>query len=535
MKAKLSGGQEVPVFSDFSEAEQAGMLSKTAWRRQGWKVHKDSVPAGIVINQQLLIHKQDKVAVPILDDQGEFLVIALKWCDVFDKSQAVKQNKPKVFQEAVNSALLQLQQEEKEGGEGWKGSLMTPKVLEMPISDGVSSNSEKSRKGTVNSVRAYVPEGLDLPDQCPVKEQIYWLLGLIYWKHLERRLPWDDPINLKYDYLKANIPNWPEVWRWCDGLGLVNRDGYTPGEKSYGYRTALPYREQTHLLRTFEHAGLVKRLRAIERMHSSRPILVHLRKQLDRLSVDMDEFNARFITSPNQHYYRAHLQTILDGELRLTADGFSGRFHSNISNMFKPLRALLRVDGEPDTLGETDIKNSQPLFLALAAKEQGVEDRKYLQLCEDGLLYEHIAGRLGVLRESAKHEIVKFFYAKNGLRSIAKSVFEREFPEMAAFIHQVKKKDHKRLSRQMQIAERRFVIDIVCTRLKRLQPEMFMTTIHDAVLARKTDCDLVLTVMKEEFGRRGINPRLEWQDVKVNETDGEWAPEPDRRVGNNKE
>jgi hypothetical protein len=236
----------------------------------------------------------------------------------------------------------------------------------------------------------------------------------------------------------------------------------------------------------------------------------------------MDEFNARFITNPNRHYYRAHLQTILDCELRLTADDFSGRFHSNVSNMYKPLRTLLRVDDEPSTLGETDIKNSQPLFLALAAKKEGVVDQRYLRLCEEGHIYEHMAGRLGVLRESAKQEMMVMLYAKNGFRSTAKSVFGLEFPKLAAFIHRVKEGDHKRLSRRMQVAERNFVIDRVCERLKRLKPDMFLTTIHDAVVARKPDCDLVLSIMKEEFEHKGVNARLEWQDVINHQMDDIW-------------
>ena len=241
--------------------------------------------------------------------------------------------------------------------------------------------------------------------------------------------------------------------------------------------------------------------------------MAHLREHLNRLSVDMDQFNDLFATNPHRRYYEAHLQTILDGELRLTADDFSGRFHSNVSNMYKPLRALLRVDGDSDTLGETDIKNSQPLFLGLAAKEKGIEDNKYMRLCEEGQIYDHMANRLGVLRESAKHEIVMFFFAKNGFRSTAKSVFELEFPKMAAFIRKAKDNDYKRLARQMQTAERKFVIDTVCERLKRLRPEMFMATIHDSVVAQKSDCDLIVSVMKEEFARRGVQPRLEWQDV----------------------
>lgn len=428
--------------------------------------------------------------------------------DVFHEDQNVTHNKPQIPEKVVTSALLQ-QDPEKEGG---GSSLMTQERSEVTSHTQLTASINKKGNSTVNTVRAYVPEGLDLPDNCPCKEQIYWFLGVLYWKHLEQREKWDKPINLKYDHLRDNIPNWPEVWRWCDGR-LVHRDRYSPGEKAYGYWTAMPYQEQTHRLRTFEHAGLAKRLRAIERKHLSRPIMAHLRKQLERLSVDMDKFHDLFTTNPHRHYYQAHLQTILDGELRLTADDFSGRFHSNVSNMYKPLRALLRVDGDFDTLGETDIKNSQPLFLGLAAKEKGIEDNKYMRLCEEGQIYDHMAGRLGVLRESAKHEIVMFFFAKNGFKSTAKSVFEMEFPKMAAYIRKVKENDYKRLARQMQIAERKFVIDCVCERLKRLRPDMFLATIHDSVVAQKSDCDLIVSVMKEEFALRGVHPRLEWQDV----------------------
>lgn len=516
----MYAGQDVSVFDDCDEAEAAGLLSRSSWRRHGRKVPKDAVPSAIVIKKQMRLHTTDKqVVVPVLENMGDCLVVADGWIDVFTEDQTVNQNKPELPETTVTSALLQLNQE----GGGGEPSLMTPEESELLSPKDIADTRLKTDICKVNSVRAYVPDGLLLPDNCPVKEQIWWFLGLLYWKHLERRETWETPINLMYDYLKANIPNWPEVWRWCDGLRLVERTpGYTPGVNAYGYWTALPYREQTHRLRTFEHAGLAKRLRAIQRRHFSRPVMAHLRKQLERLSADMDEFTARFITSPNRRYYEAHLQTILDGELRLTADGFSGRFHSNVSNMFKPLRAMLRVDGEPDTLGETDIKNSQPLFLALAAKEQGVEDQKYLQLCEDGQIYEHIAEQVGLLRDSAKHEMMVMLYARNGFRSTVKSVFEREFPQIGSFIRKVKTKDYKRLSKQMQVAERKFVIDTVCERLKRLRPNMFMTTIHDAVVAKKPDCDLIVTVMKEAFAEKGVHPRLEWQDVARHEMDEDW-------------
>jgi DNA-binding NarL/FixJ family response regulator len=38
-------------------------------------------------------------------------------------------------------------------------------------------------------------------------------------------------------------------------------------------------------------------------------------------------------------------------------------------------------------------------------------------------------------------------------------------------------------------------------------------TIRDSVVAHKPHCDLIVSVMKEEFALRGVHPLVEWQDV----------------------
>lgn len=507
-------GRQIPAFSDTYEAEDAGMFSKSAWRTRGKQVPKCAIPSGIIVARKGLLHKsmvKPRMVIPVLGDQADSLVIVDKWIEVFDEDQT-SDAKQKSTRNIIIKNNLQMKKM-KEGGES---ALMTAKEPEGIAPQSLTASDIKKPTSKVNNVRAYVPEGLTLPDNCPVKEQVQWFLGTLYWKHLEQRLAWDAPINLKYDYLKDNIPNWPEVWAWCSNLHLIERtSGYTPGERSYGYWTALPYRDQTHRLCAIHHAGLVKRFRAIERKYQSRPILVHLKQQLRRLSVDMDQFRSTFSTHPNRRYYAAHLQTILDGEIRLTRDDFSGRLHSNVSNMYKPLRALLRVDERKETLGETDIKNSQPLFLGIAAKEAGFNDERYLRLCESGLLYEHMADRLGLLRESAKSEIIMMLFAKQGYRSTAKSVFEIDFPTISAFIRKLKRKDHKRPSRELQTFERKLVIDTVCERLRRRRPDMFIATIHDSIIAQKENCDLIVNVMQEAFADRGVNPRLNWTDVSM--------------------
>ncbi len=279
--------------------------------------------------------------------------------------------------------------------------------------------------------------------------------------------------------------------------------------KSYPYRTCSPYREQTHRLVTFEDKLIAKRLRKANKQFSNRPVIQKLRAQLDRISVNMYEFEANYGNHPDRHYYFAHLQTICDKMIRFTEDDFSGRIHTNITNLYKPLRKLLRVDGSDQPLGEIDIKNSQPLFLGIAAVKSGVVDRKYLDLCQQGLIYDHMASLLGLTRDGLKTEFMKLLFSENGARSKAKSLFAIEFPAMAQLIHKLKHKDHKRLARHMQMAERKFIIDTVCNRLFKERSDLFVTTIHDSIMAQQEDIDYIKQVILAEFAKLGIVPNLD--------------------------
>src|SRR5690348_8092566 len=91
MKATLAGGHQVPAYLDNYEAKAKGLLSRSAWRRLGYIVPKDVVPTGIVVKHQAVIHRMKALAVPILEERDGCLVIADNWCDVFEQSQAVKQ------------------------------------------------------------------------------------------------------------------------------------------------------------------------------------------------------------------------------------------------------------------------------------------------------------------------------------------------------------------------------------------------------------------------------------------------------------
>jgi hypothetical protein len=361
----------------------------------------------------------------------------------------------------------------------------------------------------VKTLNVYLPEGLDISDELTFADGIKNFVSTIYWKQLEGRLPWDHGVCLKYDYLRSNIPEWKKVWRWCSKNQVVERvGGYTVGEHSYGYRLSETYRGKTHRLSTIDSPVIARRLRKASIRFQKRSVMIKLYDCLQRVSVDLERFESLYGDHPEREYYRAHLNTMVWGDWRFTEDNFSKRIHSNITNLYKPLRSFLRVDGGDETLSEIDIRNSQPLFLGMEAQRSRVEDEPFLRLCSEGLIYEELGRDIGLDRNQSKEEFMKFLFAKNGFRSRAKSVFGSRFPQISQYVNDLKERDHRRIARCLQKAERKFVIDVVCDRLFQEVPEIFLTTIHDSILCKREHGELVRDVMLDEFEQRGVSPNL---------------------------
>jgi hypothetical protein len=361
----------------------------------------------------------------------------------------------------------------------------------------------------VNKIKSYIPEGLEIPADIPFADGIRQLISTIYWHQLEQRLRWDQGVYLKYDYLRSNIPDWKKVWDWSRDNGVVERvGGYAVGDHSYAYRLTERYRGRTHRLVAIEAPAIAKRLRRASERFRTRPVLLKLCDCLNRISIDLEQFESLCQDHPERDYYQAHINTMVWRDWRFVEDDFSNRIHTNITNLYKPLRSLLRVDGGNETLSEIDIPSSQPLFLGMEAQRSGARDEDYLRLCSEGRIYDIIGWYSGMVREGGKKEFLKFLFAKNGFHSQAKMVFAKIYPSIASYINKIKEKDHHRIARCLQKAERRFVIDTVCQRLFRERPGVFLTTVHDSILCQRSDGLWVRDVMLDEFQKRGVSPSL---------------------------
>ncbi len=163
--------------------------------------------------------------------------------------------------------------------------------------------------------------------------------------------------------------------------------------------------------------------------------------------------------------YREQIDLIRDRSWIFVADRFSRRIHTNLTQLKRELRAGLRVAGQP--LVQIDIKNSQPLFIGLAARKDGFEDRRYLELCQADL-YQHLADRGGWTRKEVKEQLTQAaLFAANTSRHQGlpvKQLFDAEFPTMATFIREMKMgkktrenpKPHNKLARLAQKTEANF-------------------------------------------------------------------------------
>ena len=49
----------------------------------------------------------------------------------------------------------------------------------------------------------------------------------------------------------------------------------------------------------------------------------------------------------------------------------------------------------------------------------------------------------------------------------------------------------------------------VCERIRKERPDCWVATIHDSILTLPDNVEYVLSVMRDEFGKLGVAPRLE--------------------------
>ena len=342
----------------------------------------------------------------------------------------------------------------------------------------------------------YIPATFDLeslPD-CwqPYAHQIQEFCHILHHRRLQEQLSREDYVPLKAEYLRLELgkvgPKRDWAWSIIKPYVLAEvaetDNYYEVNQKSYGYRFRPKYRDDRMVCRKIPR--VVQRKNLVPKL----PVHKFLVNNLRRLQVTGDWEGADELT-------QAHCQRIADGDFHWNVkDQFGHRFHSNLTQMPRTVKNILAVDGFP--LSEIDLANSQPLWAAFEiAKRKIAGCESYIELCSSGQFYDWFV-RYGWTRERIKDEFRQsILFKRNGYNSPIKTQFTKDFPEVAAFWAKCKAKDPKTFAKLLQRAEAKFVIYTVVDTLRRMQPDMFVATIHDSILTTPDNLEVVKQVITE--------------------------------------
>jgi len=525
------------IISSWREAKSRNFYSKTEWKRRGKEVINLD-PDGI------LVLKTSKVSHPIwrpvLKADGEFFIVAEDWFDLYSEALVLGEESSgfdflsknldqvefgssktplteisfKDFECELRSIQASIEREEG-GGEGvhndGQSLEKTPQVIDEPETCVLNNCTDKSKRPSPNwSPKEFDFEAIQNPE---VRDTLLRFSNLIYLKGQDYSTGLETFVNLKKSYLRENFgkSQIEEALRIGLETGLIETNPYIVGEKSIGYRFGERFREgQFKIRNVFLSPKEEKKLKELLRRN---PHLRYLHTHLQTITIDQKLLSQ---VDPNSELWES-LQTINSKIWFFGKDDFSGRIHHNLSNLKKEGRALLRVNNGADSLWEVDIANSQPLFAALAAQNKGFEDARFLSLCQEGALYEVLGASWGLAREAAKTETFKIFFSKNGYRSERKAIFETFFPTFSLFMRKAKSVKYQHFSELSQREERRTIIDSVVPEFIKKARGSFISTIHDSLLVRKQQVELVRGILECEFLERfGLKPKLHVKDTKRN-------------------
>jgi hypothetical protein len=220
-----------------------------------------------------------------------------------------------------------------------------------------------------NKYRQLVPEKL-LPELKYVEQnppmipgfRISYIYEILYWIITKTTDSGYSYLNMIY--LKKIIPQGNEYIIYMLSKGFIERSpNYIQGERSYGYRIKDEYKGRNKRLDLTDN----KLIRRINRQKNSFAYGYHVQNKLiSDFTIDPDaiQFAEATYTGESLDYAIASITMIQNEDRYSTVDTTAGRFHSNLTNLPKELRAFVIIY-EKHLTANVDIRNSQPYFSIL--------------------------------------------------------------------------------------------------------------------------------------------------------------------------
>ncbi len=184
-----------------------------------------------------------------------------------------------------------------------------------------------------------------------------------------------------------------------------------------------------------------------------------------------------------------------------------GRLHTNFTILKSSIRkSFLKIENEETS--EIDIANSQPLFLAkmihqIDSKWVDKEELdKFIFLTKSGRYYQYLMDSLNIKNKKEIKEITyKILFGRNHHNSKYDKMFRKIFPTIHNFIKIFKSKnnDYRSLSHELQRMESNFIFNKVVKKIYEYSEDISIVTIHDSVIMKNSDKDIVETIFKNEL------------------------------------
>ena len=316
--------------------------------------------------------------------------------------------------------------------------------------------------------------------------------------------------------LKANVLERTEIMEDSYGLGVWIERGQGTGI-AYGYRFTNPDYRRNYSKVVITGKALRKRLKDL-RDKIKYPVQKHLRRMLEELDAVLPD-DAELLSLCGGDKEKAkkagnRLKDVAEGRTFFSADK-SRRLHSNLTGIKRGARKHLRVRGEP--LWHVDLPCCHLLALACRCLEAGIRTaEEFLRYCE-GDFYRQLADEGGFTRDEVKEAFTKkALNAPNRhryQRSPVMRFFRKRWKHVARYIYEQKAngkptkecpKPHNKLALSLQRWEANLVIFKICDRIRRERPDVWIGTIHDAVVCLEKDVPFVVETVIQELKALGI-------------------------------
>lgn len=206
-------------------------------------------------------------------------------------------------------------------------------------------------------------------------------------------------------------------------------------------------------------------------------------------------------------YYQNSITRLKNKNYMATRNETNNRLDTNLTNMSSLLVDEICLQ---NNLMQLDLASSQfSLFSNHLTHKLTTDDFiRFKTLSSSGNLYSSIQQELDLKSvKEAKNAMFEILFSARNNKTLFKSKLKEVFPNVVEWIDNYKKEHgDNQFSIMLQQIESDLFIDKILKRLKKLK--YFCLTKHDSLIIRRSDYEAIISIVKEEFEKIGLEYTL---------------------------